>query len=125
MCISGAPGNLTCYTCSSSDPNGECVMNATLSTVTACAPAEIYCRVYRQDSQGRFVSLERGCAAYCRAGCGVWGDDVDDDKCFSCCQGELCNTDNSANIARIASVLLLLGLYWFYSLLEQFSIQLM
>ncbi|KAK7475397.1 hypothetical protein BaRGS_00033347 [Batillaria attramentaria] len=89
--------NLTCYWCSTTDPHDPCYTNVTLVSTKRCEEHEDRCSVYREDRQGRFHYISRNCNASCKAECGTWGDDVDEDRCSSCCNSSLCNVDSSAS----------------------------
>ena len=53
--------------------------------------------MYRQDVMGKFTFIVRGCNASCVQKCGAWGENVDVDKCSSCCTTDLCNVDDDAS----------------------------
>ncbi|ESO87030.1 hypothetical protein LOTGIDRAFT_229235 [Lottia gigantea] len=108
--LDDAGKNLTCYSCFTRNERGACVTNATTADIILCSPENTYCRVFLQQTQGVFVSLERGCASSCRKGCGTWGDDIDHDECYSCCRTDLCNTGNTGLRTRLS----------FYSLINSF-----
>lgn len=61
-------------------------------------------QVQRNETFGKFEVLVRRCATSCLPHCGIWGDDIDTERCYSCCTTDLCNTDNSANKRPVLSV---------------------
>lgn len=63
-------------------------------------------QVQRNETFGKFEVLVRRCATSCLPHCGIWGDDIDTERCYSCCTTDLCNTDNSANKRPVLSVTL-------------------
>ena len=46
---------------------------------------------------GKFTFIIRGCNSSCVQKCGAWGENVDVDKCSSCCTTDLCNVDDAAS----------------------------
>ncbi|XP_021373384.1 prostate stem cell antigen-like [Mizuhopecten yessoensis] len=87
--------NLTCYTCTATVPSDPCVHSPNQSEVVMCADDKPFCRVLRVDSQyGDLMSFARGCSSVCKNHCGIWGDDVDEERCHSCCRTQLCNVGN-------------------------------
>ncbi|XP_033749335.1 uncharacterized protein LOC117334024 [Pecten maximus] len=87
--------NLTCYTCTTTVSSDPCVNSPNETEVVTCAPDEPFCRVLRVDSQyGDLMSLTRGCTSVCKNHCGIWGEDVDEERCHSCCRTKLCNIGN-------------------------------
>lgn len=63
-------------------------------------------QVQRNETFGKFDILIRRCATSCVPHCGIWGDDIDTERCFSCCSTDLCNTDSTANALHISGVTL-------------------
>ncbi|KAL5018818.1 hypothetical protein ScPMuIL_004540 [Solemya velum] len=88
--------NLTCYTCSTTSESNVCATNVSLAEYELCKPDDNFCTVFRIDTMGLFTSIYRGCEKGCFARCGVWGDEEDEYRCTSCCQSDLCNTDNGS-----------------------------
>ncbi|XP_069122670.1 uncharacterized protein [Argopecten irradians] len=98
LCNSPVRGyNLTCYTCTATVDTDPCVHSPNASEVVTCPDDEPFCRVLRVVSQyGDLIQLARGCTSVCKNHCGIWGEDVDEEWCHSCCPTKLCNTGNGA-----------------------------
>ncbi|XP_076447584.1 uncharacterized protein LOC143284600 [Babylonia areolata] len=90
--------NLTCYSCNTTNENDVCYSNVSAAPTEVCDPtaSSMSCSVYREDVAGRFTFIQRACNTSCVQVCGAWGEEVDIDKCSSCCSSHLCNVDDAA-----------------------------
>lgn len=88
---------LQCYNCTTTWEYGACVLEPNTTRVVSCDSNQNFCLVQRNETFGKFDVLIRRCATSCSPHCGIWGDDIDTERCFSCCSTDLCNTDNSAH----------------------------
>ncbi|XP_048761529.1 prostate stem cell antigen-like [Ostrea edulis] len=97
---------LQCYNCTTTWEYDTCVLHPNLSRVATCESSHNVCLVQRNETFGKFDILIRRCATSCVPHCGIWGDDIDTERCFSCCSTDLCNTDSTANALHISGVTL-------------------
>nr|XP_022312668.1 prostate stem cell antigen-like [Crassostrea virginica] len=88
---------LQCYNCTTKWEFDACVVYPNQSSVVTCEEHQDICLVQRNETFGKFDVLVRRCATSCLPHCGVWGDDIDTEQCYSCCSSDLCNTDNAAS----------------------------
>lgn len=100
----GYCNNLTCYWCNSTEEDSLCYTNVTEVDVKQCQGNEDHCSVSRVDIVGKMSYISRDCNASCKAKCGTWGDDQDEDRCSSCCNTSLCNIDSAATSLFAKSV---------------------
>ncbi|XP_025112381.1 uncharacterized protein LOC112575061 [Pomacea canaliculata] len=96
QCTHEAPG---CYSLTSLNSLNS-PSNTSLMHVAACALNQPHCMVRRVETAGVMTSFERRCAAHCMPGCSVAHNQL---TCTSCCNGSLCNVDNTATTCRASA----------------------
>lgn len=120
---------LTCFYCHTLDHGDSCkninsTFNASLHSkeLTAqCSPGDKYCTSRRfsfslNGTDSKVWMMERNCSGQCTNECIITGDRSKLHLCTSCCQVDLCNSDNGAsaishNVHFVVLVLSLLCLY--------------
>ncbi|KAL3875395.1 hypothetical protein ACJMK2_033347 [Sinanodonta woodiana] len=89
---------------------GYCVQVITLYITFLWTPGMydrfLSTRVLRVETFGRFTSQSRDCVDTCSNHCGIWGDESDIEKCYTCCSTDLCNKSISADRFRPDTILL-------------------
>ncbi|ELU04720.1 hypothetical protein CAPTEDRAFT_222978 [Capitella teleta] len=96
-------GNLSCHRCYLSVHGKSCLSLTDITEVEVqhCNIYEQYCQVERYTTNDRITTFARRCAEKCDPGCKSAGKNYKVEYCYSCCQDNFCNHDNSASASPL------------------------